>query len=492
MGKTLYLECNSGISGDMSVAMLLDLGADEKVLLRALESLPLEGYEVKVSRVFQSGIDCCDFQVILDEENHDHDMHYLYDEGNVLTEGLEHHLHHRDHDHSHSHEHEHEHDNVHHHDHEHAHHHHHAHDHDHAHHHHDHDPAGHHHAHSHRHLAEINQIIDGGDLTPAANALAKKIFRIIAEAEAKAHNLPPEEVGFHEVGAVDSIVDIVAFAVCFDNLEIDSVLVPKLCEGTGVVRCQHGLLPVPVPAVVNILADAQIPMEIIPYHGEFVTPTGAAILKAVRTGDTPAPGFLISRIGMGAGKRKTARANILRGMLLEEPPVTQPISRRELGESPDTWLGRRSEKKDDHLWKLEADIDDSTGESLGYTMNRLMDAGARDAHYIPCFMKKSRPAYQLQVICDEEHREGLEQIVFQETTTIGIRRMAIQRTVLERRMETVDTGQGKVSIKVCEGGGRRYFYPEYEDVASLCRTNGISYREMYRIAQQAAEEQLGW
>lgn len=438
MGKTLYLECNSGISGDMSVAMLLDLGADEQVLRRALESLPLEGYEVKVSRVFQSGIDCCDFHVVLEEDNHDHDMHYLYDEGDALTEGLEQN-HHRDHDHDH------------------------------------------HHAHSHRHLAEINQIIDGGDLTPGANALAKKIFRIIAEAEAKAHNLPLEEVGFHEVGAVDSIVDIVAFAVCFDNLEIDSVFVPKLCEGTGVVRCQHGLLPVPVPAVVNILADARIPLEIIPYRGEFVTPTGAAILKAVRTGDMPEPGFLISRIGMGAGKRKTARANILRGMLLAEPSVARSTRRNE----------NENEKEENCLWKLEADVDDSTGEALGYTLNRLMDAGARDVHYIPCFMKKNRPAYQLQVICDEEHRELLEQIIFQETTTIGIRRMAIQRTVLDRRMETVDTERGKVSVKVCEWDGHRYFYPEYEDVASLCRATGISYREMYRIAQRAAEEQLG-
>lgn len=465
MGKTLYLECNSGISGDMSVAMLLDLGADEQVLRRALESLPLEGYEVKVSRVFQSGIDCCDFHVVLDEDNHDHDMHYLYDEGDALTEGLEHN-HHHDHEHEHHHLHGHHHDHVH----DHHHDHHHAPDH-----------GDHYHAHSHRHLAEINQIIDGGDLTPGANALAKKIFRIIAEAEAKAHNLPLDEVGFHEVGAVDSIVDIVAFAVCFDNLEIDSVFVPKLCEGTGVVRCQHGLLPVPVPAVVNILTDAPIPLEIIPYRGEFVTPTGAAILKAVRTGDMPEPGFLISRIGMGAGKRKTARANILRGMLLAESPVTRPARRN----------ASEKEREENHLWKLEADVDDSTGEALGYALNRLMDAGARDAHYIPCFMKKNRPAYQLQVICDEEHRERMEQIIFQETTTIGIRRMDIQRTVLDRRMETVDTDQGKVSIKVCEGDGYRYFYPEYGDVASLCRATGISYREMYRIAQQAAEEQLG-
>lgn len=190
MDRTLYLECESGISGDMSVAMLLDLGADREVLAEALKSLPLQGYETRISRVNRNGIDCCDFDVVLEEENHDHDMEYLYGEGEGHT-----HAHEHEHVHEHIHEHEHEHEHTHEHEHEHSH------DDDHAH-------AHHHsHAHVHRHLAEINRIIDAGNLTDGANALAKKIFRIIAEAESRAHNLPVEKVGFHEVGAVDSIVD---------------------------------------------------------------------------------------------------------------------------------------------------------------------------------------------------------------------------------------------------------------------------------------------
>lgn len=426
MTKTLYLECNSGISGDMSVAMLLDLGADEKVLRETLGTLPLEGYEVKISRVEKNGIGCCDFDVVLAEDNHDHDMEYLYHE----EAEEEHHEHHH-----------------------------------------------HHHHHTHRHLTEIEKIIDGGQLTEGANHLAKKIFRIIAEAESKAHNLPMDQVGFHEVGAVDSIVDIVAFAVCFDNLGIQSVSVPKLCEGTGVVRCQHGILPVPVPAVTNILENSGIPLEIMPYKGEFVTPTGAAIAKAIRTGGDYPKGRLV-RTGMGAGKRETQRANILRGLLFEDSGQDGPNTSTKIAENPK------------QLWKLEADIDDSTGEMLGYALERLLAEGARDAHYLPCYMKKNRPAWQLQVICDEEHRENLEELIFRETTTIGIRRIALERTALTRRIDTVKTPFGDIRIKVCLGTEGKNFFPEYEDVAKIAREYGISYREVYRVAQNEAERTL--
>lgn len=441
MGKSIYLECNSGISGDMAVAMLLDLGADEAVLREALASMPLDGYEVRIGRRQQNGIDCCDFDVLLDVDNHDHDEEYLYAEGEAFL----------------PHSHQHDSVDVHHHDHAH--------------------PHGHHlahncgdHAHSHRHLSEIETILGAGNLTPAAKTLAVRIFRTIAEAESKAHNQPIEEVGFHEVGAVDSIVDIAAFAVCFDNLGIDCVFVPKLCEGTGVVRCQHGLLPVPVPAVTNILEGTDIPLEILPYPGEYVTPTGAAIVKSIRTDANPPAGFTIDRIGLGAGKRKTPRANILRGFLLGDAA---------------------EDSKTLSLWKLEADIDDSTGEALGYTLERLMKAGARDAHYIPCYMKKNRPAHQLQVICDEAHRLELEDIIFRETTTIGIRRMRIERTILNRHIETVETRFGNARVKVCEGGARRWFYPEYEDVAEIAGRTEIPYREIYREIQTESECKFG-
>ena len=274
-----------------------------------------------------------------------------------------------------------------------------------------------------------------------------------------------EKVGFHEVGAVDSIVDIVAFAVCFDNLGIRRVLVPKLCEGTGVVRCQHGILPVPVPAVTNILEGSGIPMEILPYKGEFVTPTGAAIVKAVRTGGGFPAGCTIARTGMGAGKRQTERANVLRGMLLES-----------------------ADEASDSVWKLESDIDDTTGEVLGYTLERLLEAGAKDVHYLPCFMKKNRPAWQLQVICDEEHRSALERIIFRETTTIGIRRIRMERSILKRQTGNARTPFGNVRIKICRSGDETYFYPEYEDVAAIAREKDVPFQEVYRAAQQEARE----
>ena len=206
--KTLYLECYSGISGDMTVAALIDLGVDHSYLLNALNSLNLDGYQVKISRVNKSGIDACDFDVILDKahENHDHDMEYLHGSG--------HHEHSHGHD-KHSHEHHHE------------------------------------HHHEHRNLESIQAIINSGNISRRAKVIALKIFQVIAEAEAKAHNKPLNEVHFHEVGAVDSIVDIVALAVCIDALNIQNVIVSELYEGQGTVRCQHGILPIPVPAVAN-------------------------------------------------------------------------------------------------------------------------------------------------------------------------------------------------------------------------------------------------
>lgn len=251
--RILYLECGSGISGDMTVAALLDLGADQKVLDRALRSLPVGGYQTVISRVKKSGLDMCDFQVVLDEahENHDHDMEYLHGHGHhhhshgeahgaAYSCGEAHGSMHAEEGHTHSHAQE--------------------------------SHGG--HVHEHRGLGEILQIIGHGDLTERAKATAGRIFRILAEAEAKAHGVPLEEVHFHEVGAVDSIVDIVSAAVCLDDLGITDVVVTKLNEGQGTIRCQHGILPVPVPAVMNIAEAHGLPLHITETEGELVTPTG--------------------------------------------------------------------------------------------------------------------------------------------------------------------------------------------------------------------------
>lgn len=416
MNKTLYLECSSGISGDMTVAALVDLGAEKEILFQALQSLEIKGFKVRISRVKKAGLDACDFSVELDElhENHDHDMEYLH--------GRSHHSH----CHGHAH---HEQDHV--------------------------------HEHEHRGLKEIFEIIRNADITPAARKTAEKIFQILAEAEAKAHGVPVQEVHFHEVGAVDSIVDIVAVAVCLDNLGITRVIIPRLCEGQGTVRCQHGILPVPVPAVVNIVSRYNIPLHITETQGELVTPTGAAIAAAVSNGNRLPEEFIIEKVGLGAGKRNYDRPSLLRAMLLTES---------------ETQINR------DKICRLETNIDDCSGESLGYVMDRLFEAGAKDVHYSPVFMKKNRPAYQLNIICSLEDTEKMENIIFRETTTIGIRRQVLERSILDREIKTVSTSLGNAKVKVCTyPDGEREMYPEYEDVARLAKKNSISYQKAYDI-----------
>ena len=268
--KTLYLECYSGISGDMTAAALLDLGADKDKLMKVLSGIKEPGFKVEISRVNKSGIDCCDFNVILDKEheNHDHDMEYLYGHLKKGASPVD-----SDHDHSGS-------------------------------------------QHIHRNLKEVVSIIDSLDMTEKARDLAVKIFNILAEAEAKAHNKKIEEVHFHEVGAIDSIVDIVSASVCFDDLGITDVIIPKICEGSGTVRCRHGILPVPVPAVLNIAEKYGLPLSRTEKQGEYVTPTGAAFAAAVMTSKKLPEILIPEKTGLGAGKRDQEGTGILRAILL--------------------------------------------------------------------------------------------------------------------------------------------------------------------------------
>lgn len=283
MSQGLYLECTSGISGDMTVAALLDLGADQQVLTAALQSLPISGFEAIISRVKKAGLDVCDFHVKLDHDNHDHDMAFL----------------HGDHYHHHGNEH------------------HHAHNGSETPHHHDHKQTK-THSHANRGLPEIIEIISRAAITDHAKALAIRIFSIIADAEAKAHGVLVDQVHFHEVGAVDSIVDIVAVAVCLDNLDITEVFVPELYEGRGFVRCQHGVIPVPVPAVTHIVACHQLNLHLTATEGELITPTGAAIVAAIKTSDRLPKQFTIEKTGIGAGKRTYDRPSLLRAMLITD------------------------------------------------------------------------------------------------------------------------------------------------------------------------------
>lgn len=497
--KVLYIEGTSGISGDMFVGAMIDLGADLEKLAAVFDSIPAEGFSVDVARVKKNGIDCVDFDVILDKdhENHDHDMAWLYGPAVSAEEEEEgcccghhheeegcccghHHEeegcccghHHEEEGHCCGHHHEEEGRCCgHHHEEE---------GHCCGHHHeeegrccgHHHEEEGHccghhHHHHEHRNLADVEAVIDGTDMTDSARKLAKRIFRIVAEAEAVAHRMPLEEVHFHEVGAVDSIVDIIAAAVCFDDLGITDVIIPSLSEGTGTVRCQHGVLPVPVPAVANIVRRYGLDLSIMPAAGEFVTPTGAAIAAAIRTSAALPAHFRIEKTGMGAGKRAyTERPGILRAML---------ITPEEDGTRDEVML-------------LQSDIDDSTGEVLGYVLEKLMASGARDAHYSPVFMKKNRPAWELSVICDKDRAEALEEIIFRETTTIGIREMTVRRTILPREEKTVATPWGEAQVKCCAAGDVTKYYPEYESARRIAEEGGLPLADAYRLIREAAEE----
>lgn len=466
MGKTLYLECYSGISGDMTVAALLDLGADRSVLDRVLKSLKVSGFETKISRVVKSGIDACDFDVVLDKEheNHDHDMEYLH--------GHHHKGHENNHFYDHNHAHEDEAEHFHSHEHNHAH------------------GAGSaqdRHHHEHRGIKEITYIIEHSAMTENAKKIALRIFEILAEAESKAHNVPVDQVHFHEVGAVDSIVDIVSGAVCLDDLDITEVIVPVLCEGRGTVRCQHGILPIPVPAVANIVSANHLHLKMTEVEGELVTPTGAAIVAAVKTKDKLPETFEIQKIGIGAGKRQYECPGILRAMIISESTEqtkgrdkakaqTEEFKNPEIGNNPKT----ENQETKDTIIKMETNIDDCSGEVLGFVMERLMKAGARDVHYVPVFMKKNRPAWVLNVICKEEDMETLQNIIFEETTTIGIRYSRMERTILPREKRTLPTPWGEVLAKVCTLNGKEQLYPEYESVAQLSREKEIPFTEIYR------------
>ena len=447
--KILYLECNSGISGDMTVAALLDLGANREVLMEALESLPLTGYSIEIKDVYKSGIRACDFNVILDSahENHDHDMEYLYGDAHTHDAAVSHEYAHAHADGVEEHEHavnkvtdahaEHTVNET---------------------------PGtpAHHHHHDARNLNDIAQIIMAGRLTENAKSLALKIFRILAQAEAKVHGKSIDEVHFHEVGAVDSIVDITAAAVCLDNIQPDQVVISALTDGTGQIRCQHGLIPVPVPAVTAIASNEHLTLKIRNVEGELVTPTGAAIAAAFRTESTLPDSFEILHTGFGAGKRTyTGVSGFLRAMLLQSSA----------GEDHDTILS------------METNIDDCTGEALSFTLQQLLKEGALDAFCIPIYMKKNRPAYLLKVLCQPDDRAKMEAIIFHNTTTIGIRFQEMHRTKLDRRIIAVETPWGMADVKCCTYGSDTYYYPENNSVKQLALLNEVGFSEMYGMIQ---------
>ena len=271
MERKLYLECYAGISGDMFVASLIDLGVEPQYLIDELKKLNLKGYEIKIGRRKKMTLDACDFDVILEMDNHDHDMNYLH--------GKDDNLHTPENAHAHNHKHE--------------------------------------HHHEHRHLKDIQTIIESSTISNKAKQISLKIFDIIATAEAKSHGVDKESVHFHEVGAVDSIVDIVSAGICLDKLQIGEVICSSLSEGKGTVRCQHGKIPIPVPAVTNIAIEHGLKLHLTDLQGELITPTGAGIIAAIKTQDSLPDTFTIEKIGIGAGKRQYNIPNVLRAMIIK-------------------------------------------------------------------------------------------------------------------------------------------------------------------------------
>lgn len=428
-GKTLYLDCQAGIAGDMLVAALLDLGGKPALerLTQMLEKLSLEGFSVAVTRVKKAGIDCCDFDVKPDaaHENHDHDMAYLHGLGDT------------------------------------------SHDHD--------------HHHAHRGLAQVEQVIDAAPLSGRARGLARDAFRILARAEAKAHGLPIDQVHFHEVGAVDSIVDVLAAAFLIDDLDIERAIVPALTDGHGTIRCQHGVIPVPVPATLNICIACGLPLSSSSVEGELVTPTGAALVAALEPEFSLPERYAIRAVGLGAGKRSYERPSILRAMLIEELDARVDAVACE----PRPSLSAETQAPN-CIVKLECDIDDCSPEVLAYAVERLREAGAREAHWLPIFCKKGRPAYQLQVIVEPSDVLRMEEIILSETTTIGIRRLQMERTCLPRAIESVETPWGDVLVKTVRlPDGTRRTTPEYEACAAIARDKGVALQTVMDTVREA-------
>ena len=396
--KTLYFDCFSGISGDMTIGALLDLGLDLNYLRAELQKLPVEGYELKASRVTRSNISAMKFD--------------------VLMGGEEHHGHHHDH------------------------------------------------GHFHRRASQILTMIRDSALNANTKRIADDIFTKLAISEGKVHHIAPEDVEFHEVGAIDSIVDTVGTAVGFDALGIERFLCSAINIGGGFIHCQHGVFPVPVPATADLLRQATIYQKHV--ETELVTPTGAAILAAVVNQFGQLTGFAADRIGYGAGTKQFPEfPNCLRLMLGEERSIS-------------------SEQARGDVIVIEANIDDMNPQNFAYVNEKLLQAGALDVFTVPVQMKKGRPGQLLQVLAPSDAVGALSRVIFRETTTIGVRKYPVDRTTLDREFVEVETEYGRVRIKVSKLAGEVVnFAPEFDDCVRLARENNVPLKKMQAVAINA-------
>ncbi len=424
MARLLYFDCFSGISGDMLLGALLDAGLPLEELTRALGTLAVSGYDISANRVLRAGVSATKFIV------HEHGAAALSTQ----------HQHEHPHLHEHPHEHPHEHQRS--------------------------APSTQHEHqahHPHRSLPEICTLIDRSALSAAGRERAKALFRRLAEAEAAIHQVPVEQVHLHEVGALDSIIDIVGAVFGLEWCGADQVVCSPLNVGGGMVNSAHGIFPVPAPATVKLLGDAPI------YGGsvqqELVTPTGALIVSAYATSFGPIPPMSIERVGYGAGDR--------------DFPSTPNVLRILVGQAAD-----RTET--DRVTVIECEIDDMNPQIFGVVMDRLYEAGALEVFYVPIQMKKNRPGTLLTIVARPELRSALADIVFRETTTIGLRHADVDRECLRREVVSVATSVGAVRFKIAWRDGRIVnASPEFDDCVRLAAANNLSVKEVQALAVKA-------
>ena len=390
--KIMYIECNMGAAGDMLTAALAETTGDVKACEASLNALGIPGVKYSLSPSVKCGITGTHADVSVNGETEDEHMH--------------------DHEHEHHHDHHHE---EHHHEHEH---------------------------HHHSSLHDIEHIINSLNVSDKVKADSIAVYKLIAEAESKAHGLDITEIHFHEVGTMDAVADVVGFCTLMEKIAPDKVIVSPIHVGCGEVKCAHGILPVPAPATAHILEG--IPVYGGEVRGELCTPTGAALLKHFATGFGSMPVMRVKKTGYGMGKKDFERANCVRIM-----------------------TGESAANEVDKVCELCCNVDDMTGEETGYATELLMKEGALDVFTTPVGMKKNRPGILITCLCRPEDKEKFAKLIFENTTTIGIRYCLKDRFVLERREETVTTKYGDVKVKISEGFGVKKVKPGYDDISGL-------------------------
>ncbi|MGH9802491.1 MAG: nickel pincer cofactor biosynthesis protein LarC, partial [Blastocatellia bacterium] len=427
--RTLYLDCFAGASGDMFIGALLDCGLDFEFLKSELTKLGIEGYELSLTRVDRSGINSAKFDVHLQSEvhhNHSHDHHS--------------HEHHHHHDHSHEHHHDHQDDNpqsaI-------------------------RNPQSHG---DHRSLSTIKNIISTSALSASVKERALAIFQRIGEAESKIHGIAIETVHFHEVGAIDSIVDIVGACIGLEALKIEKIISAPLHVGSGTFKCAHGTYPVPGPATAELLKGVPIYSKDI--EGELVTPTGAAIISTLAASYGNLPAMKIEHIGYGAGTRTYEKfPNTLRAVIGE-------LESSNADQTPTT------------VTVIEANIDDLSPQVFGHLMEKVLAAGALDVFYTPVQMKKNRPGVLVTLLCRPEDRQQMSDLIFSETTTLGVRYRNEQREILRREFAIVETEFGSIKMKIAraEDGQLINYAPEFDDCHAAAELHQVPIREVQLAA----------